>query len=29
MTDIRALPDRIESDADSIERDLFRLVLKQ
>jgi len=27
MTEIRALPDRIESDADSIERDLFRLVL--
>lgn len=27
MSEIRALPDRIESDADSIERDLFRLVL--
>ncbi|MCW2658472.1 MAG: gas vesicle protein [Jatrophihabitans sp.] len=27
MTEIRALPDRIDSDADSIERDLFRLVL--
>jgi Gas vesicle protein K len=27
MTHLRALPDRIESDADSIERDLFRLVL--
>lgn len=27
MTEIRAIPDRIESDADSIERDLFRLVL--
>jgi CII-binding regulator of phage lambda lysogenization HflD len=27
MTELRALPDRIESDADSIERDLFRLVL--
>jgi hypothetical protein len=27
MTDLRALPERIESDADSIERDLFRLVL--
>jgi hypothetical protein len=24
---VRAIPDRIESDADSIERDLFRLVL--
>jgi len=24
---VRALPERIESDADSIERDLFRLVL--
>jgi hypothetical protein len=27
MSEWRALPDRIESDADSIERDLFRLVL--
>jgi hypothetical protein len=27
MTELRALPNRIESDADSIERDLFRLVL--
>jgi Gas vesicle protein K len=27
MTELRALPERIESDADSIERDLFRLVL--
>lgn len=28
MTDeLRALPERIESDADSVERDLFRLVL--
>ena len=27
MSELRALPDRIESDADSIERDLFRLVL--
>lgn len=25
--ELRVLPDRIESDADSIERDLFRLVL--
>lgn len=27
MSDVRRLPERIESDADSIERDLFRLVL--
>lgn len=27
MTELRVLPERIESDADSIERDLFRLVL--
>jgi hypothetical protein len=27
MSELRALPERIESDADSIERDLFRLVL--
>ena len=27
MTEFRPLPERIESDADSIERDLFRLVL--
>ncbi len=27
MSELRSLPDRIESDADSIERDLFRLVL--
>jgi hypothetical protein len=27
MNDLRARPERIESDADSIERDLFRLVL--
>jgi hypothetical protein len=27
MAEFRALPERIESDADSIERDLFRLVL--
>ena len=27
MNRVRALPERIESDADSIERDLFRLVL--
>jgi gas vesicle protein GvpK len=27
MTEFRVLPERIESDADSIERDLFRLVL--
>ena len=27
MTNLRALPERIESDADSIARDLFRLVL--
>lgn len=27
MTDLPALPRRIESDADSVERDLFRLVL--
>lgn len=27
MSRFRALPERIESDADSIERDLFRLVL--
>jgi hypothetical protein len=27
VSELRALPDRIESDADSIERDLFRLVL--
>jgi Gas vesicle protein K len=27
MTELRALPERIESDAESIERDLFRLVL--
>lgn len=27
MNELRPLPERIESDADSIERDLFRLVL--
>ena len=27
MSELRALPERIESDADSVERDLFRLVL--
>jgi hypothetical protein len=27
MSELRALPERIDSDADSIERDLFRLVL--
>jgi hypothetical protein len=27
MAEFRALPERLESDADSIERDLFRLVL--
>jgi hypothetical protein len=27
VTELRVLPERIESDADSIERDLFRLVL--
>ena len=27
MTEFHALPERIESDAESIERDLFRLVL--
>ncbi len=27
MTDFRLLPERVESDAESIERDLFRLVL--
>ena len=27
MNEFRALPERLESDADSIERDLFRLVL--
>ena len=27
MTELPALPERIESDADSVERDLFRLVL--
>lgn len=27
MTAVRGLPSRIESDADSVERDLFRLVL--
>jgi hypothetical protein len=27
MDELRALPERIESDADSVERDLFRLVL--
>jgi CII-binding regulator of phage lambda lysogenization HflD len=27
MTELRVLPERIESNADSIERDLFRLVL--
>lgn len=27
MTDFRFLPERVESDAESIERDLFRLVL--
>jgi hypothetical protein len=27
MSDFRALPERIESDADSVARDLFRLVL--
>jgi hypothetical protein len=27
MTELRALPSRIESDAGSVERDLFRLVL--
>jgi hypothetical protein len=27
LSELRSLPDRIESDADSIERDLFRLVL--
>jgi hypothetical protein len=27
VSELRALPERIESDADSVERDLFRLVL--
>lgn len=27
MSELRPLPERIESDADSVERDLFRLVL--
>ncbi|MDT4923924.1 MAG: hypothetical protein QOG01_1637 [Pseudonocardiales bacterium] len=27
MSELRVLPERIESDADSIERDLFKLVL--
>jgi hypothetical protein len=27
MSELRVLPERLESDADSIERDLFRLVL--
>lgn len=27
MSELRVLPDRLESDAESIERDLFRLVL--
>jgi hypothetical protein len=27
MNELRSIPERIESDADSIERDLFRLVL--
>lgn len=27
MNEVRTIPERIESDADSIERDLFRLVL--
>lgn len=27
MSELRTLPDRIESDSESIERDLFRLVL--
>jgi hypothetical protein len=27
MSELHALPERIESDADSVERDLFRLVL--
>jgi hypothetical protein len=27
MSELRALPERIESDAESVERDLFRLVL--